>query len=332
MRAIFVFWRERRLSDPPRHAGASARAMDPSQTTAEWLREFDDKIAAARRRIEAAEAVQEVDSVCAAIDALHVDLAAAVCNLPAYDVRRAHETLGEVVAERQLKSEKLAPRQPFRFRHRRQRAAPAAAAPAAAASDRSVIDASPADGSAVSAAGGESRVVSIADRGPDGGSGAPIAFGPGTLRHRDVSLTRLRGVTVQLADVSGAVRAVDLVDCTLYIGPVAGSVHLTGCLRCQIHVAARQVRVHKSSECVFYVLARSSPIIEDCSRLSFAPYALAYDGLGGQVRDAGLVSAAADAERVLRDVRDFSWLRDGDSPNWAFVEAADRPPAVRLDV
>jgi tubulin-specific chaperone C len=299
-------------------------------TTAEFLREFDAKISSARSRIEAAETAYEVDSVCSAIDALHVDLSAAVYNLPAYDVRRAQETLGAVAAERQVKSETLNPPKPFRFRRRRQPSTSDVSVGDPGATGFSVEKAGAGGRDEPSLASGESlKVVTIANESRVDGRDCRT-FVPGSLRFRDVSMSRLSGMTVQLADVAGAVRAVDLSHCKIYIGPVAGSVHLTNCVGCEIYVAARQVRIHASSQCVFYVLARSSPIIEDCKQLMFAPYAMSYSGLEEQLDEAGLPGTTADMDAIIGDVKDFSWLQEGKSPNWAVLPRDDRPDIKHL--
>jgi tubulin-specific chaperone C len=143
---------------------------------------------------------------------------------------------------------------------------------------------------------------------------------------RDVSLARLHGCTIEIHDVSAAVRAVDLVDCRVYVGPVSGSIHVTNCSGCIIHAAARQVRLHSCRQCTVQVFAGSPPIIEKCERVSFAPYGLQYKLLDVHMRRAGLTGATNEWSKV----QDFSWLRAGPSPNWTLLDAVARSPGVEL--
>lgn len=320
------------------------------QTADEYLRAFDTKVSAVLARISRATNAADVDSVCTSIDELHGELAAAVHILPAYDVRRAQETLGEVAAERETKSETLAPRKPFRFRRRRRGGSVNHGRETAVGGERSRDDLpSKADAEHDNDESDEVKagpsVLEIADL---DGSNPPIVYDPGSLMLRDVSMTRLRDASVQLADVSGAVRAVDLARCTLFIGPVTGSVHMTNCVDCEVHVAARQIRIHASKGCTFYVLAKSAPIIEDCAGLSFAPLNMTYDGLEAQLEQAGLSfgeharecqTAISNPSPVAtqhgvewQQVKDFSWLQEGASPNWKTVEKSNMPPLVHLKV
>jgi tubulin-specific chaperone C len=307
------------------------------QSAAVFLRDFDVRISAAREHILASKSAATVDGVCASLDKLHDDLAASAHILPAYDVRRAHETLSEVAAERQQKSETLSPRPPFRFRHRREKSptearytAPmlgANARPSKAAPLKARIDSS----SSVVFEGG-TRAVEISNLTSDKRSVAFTATNSDganskARQPRDVSLIQLRDCTVDICDVSAAVRAINLVSCRIYVGPVAGSIHFTNCWGCTIHAAAQQVRLHKSQDCTFFLRTASPPIIEDCERVSFAPYGFRYALLDDHMRQAGL----QDVSNEWSKVQDFSWLRNGPSPNWFIMDESLRPADVQID-
>jgi tubulin-specific chaperone C len=154
-----------------------------------------------------------------------------------------------------------------------------------------------------------------------------IQFPSAELRHRDISLLRLRGCNIYLCDVVSAVRGSDLVDCRIYIGAVAGSVHLTGCVGCQIFAAARQVRIHASRACSFMLRTSTGPIIEDSTQLSFGNYVLRYPQCEKHIAEAGLPDASCSA---WNDVQDFSWLREESSPNWCLRKSVDEY-TVQLD-
>lgn len=60
-------------------------------------------------------------------------------------------------------------------------------------------------------------------------------------------------------------------DSLIVCGHVNGAIHITGVSNSVIVVAARQFRMHESSECDVYLHCASRPIIEDCRDIRFAP-------------------------------------------------------------
>jgi tubulin-specific chaperone C len=301
-----------------------------------FLREFDTRVTTIRSNIDRSDTAMEIDAAaCVDIDKLHEFLSASAYILPAYDIRRANEMLDELSAARQNKSEALTPRQPFRFRNRRVPVAGLVAIETreSVVEDRHLSDRQKTDDVAPIAGTGTARETvddGLPGRGieiKDRANEANIRVLSSKLRNRDVSLVRLRGCTVYLCDVASAVRGADLVDCRLYIGAVAGSVHLTGCVSCQVFVAARQVRIHASRDCTFMLRTTTGPIIEDSAQLSFGPYALRYPRSEAHISDAGLPDASSSA---WKNVQDFSWLREGSSPNWCLLKIVDEC-SVQLD-
>lgn len=101
-------------------------------------------------------------------------------------------------------------------------------------------------------------------------------------------------------------------------GHVAGPAHITGIEDSIIVVAARQVRIHECKNVHIYLHCTSHPIIEDCSRMKFAPLPAYY----------GNESTASDTNQ-WDQVDDFKWLKDTASPNWSLmVEDARLPDDV----
>ena len=66
-------------------------------------------------------------------------------------------------------------------------------------------------------------------------------------------------------------------------GPVAGSVFCRELHGSSLHLVARQLRIHDSTDVVWFTSTASPPIIEDCSAMLFAPYTAAYPALKNQV-------------------------------------------------
>jgi hypothetical protein len=85
--------------------------------------------------------------------------------------------------------------------------------------------------------------------------------------------------TVAINSLLGAARMQDLTDCTIYLGPCATAVYLERCINCVVFAASHQMRIHQSNNCSLYIKVHSTPIIEDCSVMGFAPYNITYDSL-----------------------------------------------------
>lgn len=96
-------------------------------------------------------------------------------------------------------------------------------------------------------------------------------------------------------------------------GHISGAIHLTNVKNSVVVVASRQFRMHDSSNCDIYLLTTSRPIIEDCSKVRFAPFPEAY-----------MVEADAKVENQWEKVDDFKWLRNEQSPNWSILEEGQR--------
>jgi len=131
----------------------------------------------------------------------------------------------------------------------------------------------------------------------------------------DFILKNLTSCTIRIPCVLFALRLVDLTDCTILSGPISGSVYVENCRNCTICVASRQLRIHTTHECNFYVHTRSGPIIEDCSSVRFAPYSLEYNELAQHMDKAEL----SGKENFWNDVKDFKWHRVQQSPNWSLL-------------
>jgi Tubulin binding cofactor C len=71
----------------------------------------------------------------------------------------------------------------------------------------------------------------------------------------------------QICHVLDALRLRGLSHCTVYCGPVRGSVYVEDCSDCTIVVACRQLRIHTTYRTDMYVHTLSGPIIEDCNAI-----------------------------------------------------------------
>ena len=140
----------------------------------------------------------------------------------------------------------------------------------------------------------------------------------------DLILERLSGCVVFVLGAVRALRCHDLRDTKVYGGPVAGSAHLQNLEGCHVEIAARQVRVHDARRVAFYVRTKSRPIIEHSSEVTFAPFAFEYEGARARFAAAGL----AEETDAWRDVDDFGWIKNRQSPNWRVAPEATRRAAA----
>ena len=140
----------------------------------------------------------------------------------------------------------------------------------------------------------------------------------------DLILERLSGCVVFVLGAVRALRCHDLRDTKVYGGPVAGSAHLQNLEGCHVEIAARQVRVHDARRTAFYVRTKSRPIIEHSREVTFAPFAFEYEGARARFAAAGLV----EETDAWRDVDDFGWIKNRQSPNWSVAPESERvaPP------
>jgi hypothetical protein len=142
------------------------------------------------------------------------------------------------------------------------------------------------------------------------------------VQGRDIRLLNLTRCVVIILDPLRALRVDTLTDCQLFTGPIAGSVLLHTCTRCVFMLCARQLRIHTSTFCDYYLRCMSRPIIEKCENLAFSPYGVEYDGFAAQLIDAALDKPARPD--MWKCVDDFGWHRVQKSPNWSVLPKSNR--------
>lgn len=114
----------------------------------------------------------------------------------------------------------------------------------------------------------------------------------------------------------------------IYVGSVSAASFVNEAIDCLIHLQSHQIRIHNSQRVTFYLTARSSPIIEHCTAMKFAPYidlssgepALSFDGWAAQAEAVGL--KLTNANNLYGQVLDFDWHRQDHSPNWEALETS----------
>lgn len=150
-----------------------------------------------------------------------------------------------------------------------------------------------------------------------------ITLGPESVNGKDVLISRLMGCRIEILGSAATLHATLLEGCTLLAGPVASSVFVDDCADCQLALGGcQQLRAHRTSRSDVYLRVTSGAIVEDCKEVRFAPEALDYPGLSGD-----LLASALDPSATNKwdQVQDFNWLAsDKPSPNWSVLPAEER--------
>ena len=196
--------------------------------------------------------------------------------LPPYDIKRSQTGLEALRREINSAEGRLMPRKRFAF--------------------RGTKGSSSAEGGDVSSA--HQRTFS-SDRDASTSTERSPAVVPGAVVVEDLegvtrSLTRLdfpndptipqvlirscRHCSLSISCKLGSVRLQDLSDCVVLLGPCASSVFIEELVRSTVLASAHQMRIHKSFDCALFIRVKSSPIIEECSGIGFAPGRASYDG------------------------------------------------------
>lgn len=138
---------------------------------------------------------------------------------------------------------------------------------------------------------------------------------------KDLTMTCLTNCLVRIVGHPGSLQLSNITNCLVISGPVARSVFTDNCVASTLVFGCQQFRLHSSVDCNIYMQVTCRGIIEDCKRISFAPYTFSYDDI-----DLDFVKAGLDiSKNNWTDVADFNWLSaDKVSPNWTTLAENER--------
>jgi len=117
-----------------------------------------------------------------------------------------------------------------------------------------------------------------------------------------------------------ALRIYKLRNCTVVTGAISGSIFIEECEDCIFHLASRQLRIHSSKNCEYYLFLKSNPIIEESHGQRFAPYTFDYEERKEQFEKANFELS----KNNWNHVEDFNWLKAQQSPHWCIIPENDR--------
>ncbi|XP_051471902.1 tubulin-specific chaperone C [Apus apus] len=272
-------------------------------------------LAREREAVEALLAAGALEEAAARLQGLQKMLTESVRFLAAYEVRQGQEAVARLQADLAARRQQLQPKKKFAFRALKKEAAPGS----------EPRPAEPAQPAAAAPAPGQGLAEGEADGPPlcgfSGAEGAELELGPAELLQRDVLLSGLRGCRVRLRGNANTLRVRDCRGCTVLCGPVSTSVLVDGCRDCLLALACQQLRTHRTRDSRFYVQVTSRAVIEDCTKVSFAPYTWSYPGIERDFESSGLDKN----KNSWNVVDDFDWLAtDKPSPNWSVIPEQER--------
>ncbi|KAF0693222.1 Aste57867_15816 [Aphanomyces stellatus] len=306
--------RETTMAQKAVAAAATDSTTSRAQAVDAFWADFTRQEADVRRALESftsegttSNSAATLDALSATVQSMRERAGAATLFLPPYDIRATQTLTARLL---HAVESKRAPRKKFTFTARA-KLKPAFASSLAAPDALSVTLAS---SSSTATENSDDHELVYADQ-TDAFLHITAPDAP------DLSLARLSHCVVVIPVATSAIRGHDLKHCTIYTGPIAGSLWLDGCVDCTFVVACRQLRVHHTTATTFYLRIKSHPIVEDCDHLAFAPYDLRYDGLETQLAAADLARETA----LWAQVHDFKWLRQTQSPHWHVLPEAERP-------
>lgn len=254
-----------------------------------------------REAVEALLAAGLLEEAAARLQGLQKLLTESVRFLAPYEVRQGQEAVGRLQSDLAARRQQLQPKKKFAFRTLKKEAAPGC----------EPRPAEPAEGEP-----GGSPLCGFS-----GDEDAELELGPAELLQRDVLLSGLRGCRVRLRGNANTLRVRDCRGCTVLCGPVSTSVLVDGCSDCLLALACQQLRTHRTRNSRFYVQVTSRAVIEDCTKVSFAPYTWSYPGIERDFESSGLDRN----QNNWNLVDDFDWLAtDRPSPNWSLIPEQER--------
>lgn len=131
----------------------------------------------------------------------------------------------------------------------------------------------------------------------------------------DFSFISLNRCNIRITGVLCSIRVINCNDCTIFTGPVSSSAYIENCQNCEFQLIGRQIRIHESNECKFYLHVTSRTIIEECKNLKFGCYNWFYNEL-----DNDFVKSNIDKNvNNWNQIDDFNCLYDN-SPNWSIIQ------------
>uniref|UniRef100_A0A1J3DIG7 Tubulin-folding cofactor C n=1 Tax=Noccaea caerulescens TaxID=107243 RepID=A0A1J3DIG7_NOCCA len=303
-------------SDSPDSSSSSSTLDSTSSFLARFAvskRFIESRIAESRLASSSADSSKvksDLAEISLAIDNLEKLLAENSYFLPSYEVRSSLKAVSDLKQSLEILSGDLIPKKKFSFKSKSSSKKP------------------------------ESKLPEIQKLNVVSPPKLPVRDSPGFRnKHGETLVKSFKGSSIgefTLSDLDscqvklrGSVNALflhRLRNCSVYTGPVIGSILMDDVEDCVLVLASHQIRIHCAKKSDFYLRVRSRPIVEDCNGVRFAPYCLDYQGIEQDLKTAGLEEETGN----WANVDDFLWLRALQSPNWSVLPEEERLSSVSI--
>ncbi|XP_071957358.1 tubulin-specific chaperone C-like [Antedon mediterranea] len=227
--------------------------------------------------------------------------------LPSYDRKHAQDTVNELNAAVSDKRSELKPKKKFTFSKSKKKDTKVEDKPAVKNENNKLVQLVEQK---------KEETIGFRDC-----SSLVLEMGSDQINSNDIGLSKLVNCKVFLRGTPSAAHIDKLTGCTIFCGPISGSIFVADCTDCTFVLSCQQLRVHTTKSCKFYLHVTSRAIIEDTSGVEFAPYNWTYDGIDADFAVSGLDRS----KNSWDDVDDFNWLAsDKRSPNWKVLPEEKR--------
>ena len=144
------------------------------------------------------------------------------------------------------------------------------------------------------------------------------------INGKDIGILNVKNSCIQLQGWPSVLHAKNIENTVILCGPISGSAFVNNLRNVKLVIACHQLRIHETHNSQFYIHLGSRAIIENCSQVTFAPYAWSYPKLDDHFRQSGLNVEQSN----WTCIDDFNWLNQTQkSPNWSF--ASDEQKSVK---
>eukprot|EP00397_Hematodinium_sp_SG-2012_P047095 GEMP01053427.1.p1 GENE.GEMP01053427.1~~GEMP01053427.1.p1 ORF type:complete len:294 (+),score=75.40 GEMP01053427.1:275-1156(+) len=124
---------------------------------------------------------------------------------------------------------------------------------------------------------------------------------------------------IRLLDRTSQVQIDGCVDCTIVVGPVAGSIFLRDCRRCTFLICGQQLRTRDCEDISLFTHLVTRPVIEQTKDCLVAPWTILYENADNHM----LISDVNPDPDVWNKVYDFSPTWEPNATHWRVMDSAD---------
>ncbi|TNJ27779.1 Tubulin specific chaperone D [Giardia muris] len=156
------------------------------------------------------------------------------------------------------------------------------------------------------------------------------------LRNEDLLIKGCKSSMIVVTVPLAAIYIDDCNECTIFCGIVGGALHTERCKEITVVGACHQLRIHDATGCSFFLVLGSDPIIERSKGLSFVrmndPSTLnGYRDLFDSLYDGWTDELLESSPMAAFTVKDFTWLKTGQNPHYAWVDIDDQSFSTLLE-